>query len=102
MDWENKILAGMELIKEGCEENELWSSCFTCPFDDYCNMLLHGSGNLDITPDSWVVERKSEKPTCGECKYFDACGSLDRDEVCNGFEKRKGEGYGEENNHTSE
>lgn len=102
MGWENKILAGMKLIKEGCEENEQWASCSTCPFDDYCNLIIEGSGNLDITPDSWAFDDEPAGTFCGECKYFDACGSLDRDEACNGFDKWKGEDYGKENNHPSE
>lgn len=40
MSWTEKIKQGMELIKEGCVENEEWTNCNDCPFDAYCQILI--------------------------------------------------------------
>jgi len=51
MDWKEKISEGMRLIIEGCKENDSWTHCHDCPFDNYCTEIyLNG---LHETPDSW-------------------------------------------------
>ena len=35
MNWKEKILEGMKLIREGCKENISWLNCSECPFDEY-------------------------------------------------------------------
>lgn len=42
MTWQEKILAGMELISQGCEENESAKACKTCPFTDFCDDICDG------------------------------------------------------------
>lgn len=39
MDWKEKILEGMKLIKEGCKENTSWTQCCHCPFNDWCTIF---------------------------------------------------------------
>ena len=39
MNWKEKVLAGMELIAQGCEENGEWGLCNQCPFTDYCDSI---------------------------------------------------------------
>lgn len=36
MDWKEKILIGMKLIREGCKEVGDWPTCQYCPFTHYC------------------------------------------------------------------
>ena len=39
MTWKDKVIAGMELIYQGCKENPDWRLCQSCPFDEYCSAL---------------------------------------------------------------
>lgn len=38
-NWTDKILAGMNLIKEGCKENSSWTDCEKCPFETFCSII---------------------------------------------------------------
>lgn len=40
MNWAQKMLEGMRLIREACDSNEEWSKCDKCPFDKYCTALM--------------------------------------------------------------
>ena len=48
MNWKEKVLAGMELIAQGCEENGEWGLCNQCPFTDYCDSIW--KNNNALTP----------------------------------------------------
>lgn len=50
MNWREKIIIGMKLIREGCEEAEDYSYCQNCPFK-----LCHNNPmqNREV-PDSWT------------------------------------------------
>lgn len=39
MNWEEKMLEGMRLLQEGCDEN-YEDECVNCPFDKYCTALM--------------------------------------------------------------
>ena len=39
MDWKEKVLVGMKLIKEGCHESTDWTNCKDCPFDEFCDYI---------------------------------------------------------------
>ena len=40
MNWKDKIIAGMELISQGCKENHRWNNCIpNCPFTAYCDVI---------------------------------------------------------------
>jgi len=41
MNWTEKIIAGMELIRQGCEDggDGAFKDCKNCPFDEYCTVL---------------------------------------------------------------
>ena len=51
MDWVEKIRIGMELIREGCVENQIPSLCKICPFYEHCY-------NSNITEPDWWDEDK--------------------------------------------
>lgn len=37
MDWKEKIIEGMKLIRKGCFENDDYSNCFeNCPLAELC------------------------------------------------------------------
>ena len=38
--WTEKIKKGMELIKQGCSENQEWGTCEKCPFTNYCGVIF--------------------------------------------------------------
>ena len=40
MDWKEKMLEGMRLLQEGCDENPS-GECVNCPFDKYCTALMN-------------------------------------------------------------
>lgn len=40
MDWKEKILEGMKLIREGCKGNASWVNCCECPYDEYCTAMM--------------------------------------------------------------
>lgn len=48
MTWDEKIIKGMQLIQEGCEET---NSCGDCPFEKVCDASCYESG----TPENWIV-----------------------------------------------
>lgn len=41
MDWKEKIIMGMELIRQGCEGggDGAFKDCSNCPFDTFCSDL---------------------------------------------------------------
>lgn len=48
MTWDEKIIKGMQLIQEGCEEVE---DCENCPFEEMCDASCYASG----IPANWAV-----------------------------------------------
>ena len=40
MDWKEKMDLGMKTIQEACKENEDWTKCKDCPFNEYCTTLM--------------------------------------------------------------
>ena len=52
MSWDDKILEGMQLIREGCRENKEWSNCSKCPFDECCDKIMKGGNDYDA-PSEW-------------------------------------------------
>ena len=54
MDWKEKIKKGLELIKEGCTNQDNWKECYKCPFNDYCTTLMENGG---VTPNEWELEK---------------------------------------------
>lgn len=62
MDWQKKMLEGMRLMLEACGENNQWSNCYRCPFDEYCTALMDADEidsfmGLDWT---WVKNQKTD------------------------------------------
>lgn len=43
MGWFEKIREGMALIKQGCGENPDWTKCQSCPFDEFCDLIMNDS-----------------------------------------------------------
>jgi len=37
MDWKEKMIIAMTLLKEACGENTEWAKCAECPFEEYCD-----------------------------------------------------------------
>lgn len=57
MKWNEKIRKGMDLIIEGCKENEAWRECHNnCPFDEMCTSIWKDEDTGFTTPDSWSEE----------------------------------------------
>ena len=56
MTWDDKILAGMKMIMEGCSENPLWAECRGCPFDTLCTSIYKDDEHHFSTPDTWEEE----------------------------------------------
>ena len=48
MTWDEKIIKGMQLIQEGCEETGDYEDCSDCPFKEICEAS-------DSTPAGWLV-----------------------------------------------
>lgn len=61
MTWDDKILAGMKMIMEGCSENPLWTNCRECPFDTLCTSIYKDDEHHFSTPDTWKEEGIFEK-----------------------------------------
>ena len=55
--WIEKIELGMELIRQGCSENQEWGACEKCPFTDYCDAIFD---NYNIFPDYFFENNKRE------------------------------------------
>ncbi len=61
MTWQRKIAIGMALIKEGCEQNNMWCNCNDCPMAEVCDQLFDGAikqGNPwdgALLPDKWEL-----------------------------------------------
>ena len=51
MDWKEKIIEGMKLIRKGCAEQDEYFRCGECPFAKYCV----DSPDLDY-PEDWEIE----------------------------------------------
>ena len=50
LEWINKIKDAMVMLHENCSLNESWGNCYKCPFDEYCDAILHnglGTPNED-------------------------------------------------------
>ena len=63
MIWKQKIIAGMELIKQGCEENAKWADCYGCPFAEICHALNLQAVNSELgfnfyEPTNWDIEKE--------------------------------------------
>ena len=54
MNWKEKIKKGLELIKEGCTNQNNWKECYECPFNDYCTALWENGG---VAPSEWELEK---------------------------------------------
>ena len=50
MDWLDKIKAGMNLIADGCREQNTLSGCRNCPLDKYCTLFIQTELPL---PEDW-------------------------------------------------
>lgn len=53
MDWKEKIITAMTLLKEACGENTEWAECAECPFGDYCVYIKESSAGL--TPEKFKI-----------------------------------------------
>ena len=58
MNWREKIIAGMELISNGCADNPEWNLCEECPFTGFCDTLYYANGGATPTE---LFERILEK-----------------------------------------
>ena len=54
-DWKEKMLEAMIMMKKACEEKDALESCKNCPFNEYCDNLFEGSGDV-ITPDKFIIK----------------------------------------------
>lgn len=59
--WNEKVLEGMRLIQEGCRENEEWNGCATCPFDEYCTVLMEEDSISKFEGVRWLLD---QRPFC--------------------------------------
>ena len=59
MDWKKMIRMGMNLIAEGCKQNEEWSKCQNCPFTEICDILMNET--LGNTPEELFLEKAQEE-----------------------------------------
>lgn len=57
----SKIISGMRLIAEGCKENESWSDCKACPFEEYCGYIQDGNENRFLAPLTWDIPEWTTK-----------------------------------------
>ena len=62
MDWKEKIMSGMKIIIEGCDEEGLWFGCKNCPFGSICDILLRDEESCYSTPNNWENEGIFKKP----------------------------------------
>ncbi len=53
MDWKEKIITAMTLLKEACGENTEWAKCAECPFGNYCDYIMESSAGL--TPEEFEI-----------------------------------------------
>ena len=60
MPWTEKIKMGMKLIKEGCEQNEIWLNCKYCPLENICDQLIDGARANDEDWDDALLPCKWE------------------------------------------
>ena len=49
------------------------------------------NGNYDFFPFATLEIEDEVEETCGSCKYFDGCGTFDREEPCLGYEPKESE-----------
>lgn len=56
MNWREKVIAGMQLIAQGCAENPTWTACRFCPFDEYCDLINNDKENWDTTGEIFEKE----------------------------------------------
>ena len=56
MNWEKMIRMGMDLIAEGCKQNEEWTNCKNCPFTEICDIIINET--MGSTPDELFLEKK--------------------------------------------
>lgn len=58
MNWKEKIHKGMELIAEGCYNNNSLNDCRQCPMDLYCDAirLAEEAGYKIDIPETWREE----------------------------------------------
>lgn len=64
MDWKEKIFKGMQLIKEGCTENTMWTECYKCPFTDFCDIFEENNREHVFhvnLPSEWFKEEEEEE-----------------------------------------
>lgn len=59
--WVVKMRLGMKMMREACKENEMWTECDKCPFDDICSVLeekaIADNKIFDVyEPSRWEVE----------------------------------------------
>lgn len=59
-NWNEKVLAGMKLIKEGCsQQNPYWDKCSDCPFDSCCDAIRMAS-KKSTYPSDWFTKKEEE------------------------------------------
>ena len=56
MDWKKQIAEGMKMIMAGCKNNDSWTNCHDCPFDQFCSAIWKDKEINFSTPDSWEEE----------------------------------------------
>ena len=52
MDWKEKIIKGMEIIKKACHDAGI---CHDCPFECYCRREV----SEDILPEEWIINENN-------------------------------------------
>lgn len=60
MDWKQKMLEGMRLVREACEANGEWNKCDHCPFDKYCTALMEADLIDPFGGVTWELDSDSE------------------------------------------
>lgn len=58
MDWCEKVQKAMDLLAEGCNENNDFDNCWQCPFVFFCDLIKaeHAktkAEHIDI-PETWL------------------------------------------------
>lgn len=59
MDWKEKMITAMTLLKEACKENTGWGKCAECPFENYCDYIMESSAGL--TPEDFEIPIRKNK-----------------------------------------
>ena len=60
MDWKQKMVEGMRLMREACNANGEWDKCKECPFDKYCTALMDENLVDPFEGLTWELDSDSE------------------------------------------